>query len=683
MKKNILLLFLFLSQLAVGQVINSVYPKVPYTTLYQVAAGGEYIYTSGSCDVNMVSTDGGETWNTLENTESALAIRILPGSEGNKALFLSRDKLQILDGNTLGKTTISNSTLSLGVGNFRNLEVDNENIYVIGNSRIYKSSSDETDWQAFATLTLESSDYINSTAITQNFLFIGTREGNVYKIALIDGTITELPGFGSRISAIVMVNDLIGYISAQSETYFSRTTDGWQTRTATEGMPENIAPVAFGENVVISVNTNRMYVSMDGGVSSTYTNYPEDGQVDLIYNTFTTADGTIYFIGRSGTILKTEDFAQSFENLNPYKRSTLNDICLLDNGLGYAVGENGTVIKTTDGGENWMETDLGFAGDLNLETLVCYEDGRLLIGHDNGISIFKDNNLVQTLPIPTYQILKGNDGNYLVASQSRNNGNVIARSEDRGDTWEIIANVSSIYYGSLTQSASGMIYASDGSGNIYVGANQGTEWDIKQFDRTNVTRFAFLNENMGIFAAQGKLYKTTDGGLSSVEIASGYGISDIYYFNENQLMYSTAQNQETTVWFSNNGGSTFSSIYGSCAGTRNSYFDGAQTVWLAQKGGHINKVELDLTTSTKERIKTDSRGIFPNPNTSQGTLRFYGLEAGSTEVYCYDMMGALKFSVKIDQNHPEIELPVMKPGNYILISINNTNKKHSKLTIMD
>lgn len=140
-------------------------------------------------------------------------------------------------------------------------------------------------------------------------------------------------------------------------------------------------------------------------------------------------------------------------------------------------------------------------------------------------------------------------------------------------------------------------------------------------------------------------------------------------------MFTVAQDQKTTILFSSNLGNTFSTLNSFCSTTKNSYFDGINTVWLAQIGGHINKASLDLTTNIEGKIRKEDWSFYPNHNKSKGILNIDGLTTDLTEIQCFDITGILKLTYTIDQNHPEIELPELKPGNYILVAKNKSVAK--------
>ena len=134
MKKTILLLVL-IQQIAICQIENSVFPNEPFTELNEIVVEGNYIYTAGDCNTALVSKDAGQTWMTIAIEDATRNIRVLPGSNGAKAIYQFKDGIFVFDINTLEFTEISSSSLSLSSGNFVSVEVDGDNVFVISNQK--------------------------------------------------------------------------------------------------------------------------------------------------------------------------------------------------------------------------------------------------------------------------------------------------------------------------------------------------------------------------------------------------------------------------------------------------------------------------------------------------------------------------------------------------------------------
>jgi len=318
MKKLILLLVL-IQQIAICQIENSIFPEVPYTELSEIAVEGDYIYTAGDCNTALLSKDAGQTWTTFSIEDRIRNVRILPGSNGQKAIYQFQDEILVLDANTLEFEEISSGSLFLSSGNYVSVEVDDKNVYVISNQNIHKSlAGGDYSWSKIADFNFDN-DAVVVTDITENYMHIGTLNGSLFRVDLATDAVDLMNNFMNRIYAFDMVSDDLGYLTVQNFSHPIKTTDGGMTYTDLENLPENINVTGYGDDVIMTINTNRIYVSTDGGQTSTYIPMPEDGTYDLIYAKYVTNDGVLYLAGRSSTIVKSEDFGESFINLNEYK----------------------------------------------------------------------------------------------------------------------------------------------------------------------------------------------------------------------------------------------------------------------------------------------------------------------------------------------------------------------------
>ncbi len=190
MKKNILLL-LFIQQLAFCQDNFSVFPNVPYTELNAIAVEGDYIYTAGDCNTAIVSKDGGLTWTTITVIDVVKSICIVPGSNGEKAVYQYKDEIFEFDINTLEFTEISTSSLFLSSGNYIRVEADNQNVYVISNQNIHEAQPGQYNWTRIADFGFQN-DAVVATDITQNYLHIASLNGHLLRVHLTTNVVEEI-----------------------------------------------------------------------------------------------------------------------------------------------------------------------------------------------------------------------------------------------------------------------------------------------------------------------------------------------------------------------------------------------------------------------------------------------------------------------------------------------------------
>jgi len=599
------------SQIAIAQSELSIYPTVPYSELNAIAVEGDFIYTAGDCNSALISTDGGENWETIEVEKLVANIRILPGSNGSKAVYQFIDGVYELDAFTLEFTEISSSSLFLSSGSYISVETDDENVYVISSQNIHRGKVGEYDWEKIADFDFDNNSVLR-TDITENYLHVGTLNGQFFNVHLETNEVVEKNDFMNRISAFDMVNDDLGYFTIQSFSNPIKTTDGGETYTALENLPENINVKGYGDNVIMTINTNRIYVSTDGGASATYIPTPRDGTYDLIFSNYMTEDGTLYLAGRSSVIAKTEDFGMSFVNLNSYKRENLMDINIHSSGTGVAVGGNYSIIKTENGGAQWELTDIPLEEGNFLNAALVLAQGKYIVAGSDALVIVENDQVVHTVERGLDALHYSNSGDYLIGLQSSNNDYSIIKSTDGGLSWNTKAFLPG-YSFNISQSSNGKIYVPGLDGDIYTSTDDGETWEIERFGvDLDVTRVLFYDDNIGIATTGTQLYKTEDGGQTATQIASGYIIRNMHFVNEDQIIYTTAQNAMTNVFESIDGGESFERVKTFCSQSFNSFKDEDNVVWFAQNGGHINNYQPQGTSSTQKIIPT-STILYPNP----------------------------------------------------------------------
>ena len=609
--RKIIYLLLFFQYISFGQIENSIFPQVPYSALHTIAVSGDYIYAGGDCNTGLFSTDGGTTWNTVALNDGVRNVRILPGSNGSKAIFQYTNEIFVFDSSTENFEEISSTSLFLSSGNFVSIEVDDENVYVISNQNIHKAAAGQYDWDKIADFDFDN-DAVVVSDITENYLHIGTLNGMLMRVNTQSNATETMNDFMNRIFSFDMVSDDLGYLSIQNFTYPIKTTDGGATYSELENLPENIGVRGYGEDVIMTINTNRIYVSTDGGASSTFIRIPEDGTFDLIQASYVTDDGNLYLVGRSSTVAKTEDFGQTFINLNDYKRENLQDIEIHPSGTGVAVGGYSSVIKTTDGGETWSLVDWAYDQSNYLQAVAVMSENRYVIGGNSSITVLENDQIVSTVERGIDYMHKDVNGEYLIAIQSSNSDRSVIKSSDGGLTWETKVFLPGFAY-SISQSPSGKLFIPGQDGLILTSTDKGETWDIESFgDDLDVRDIVFYDDNLGLASTGLRLYKTTDGGATAEMLVQSYLIKNMYFITEDQLFYTSATNAQTNIYESTDGGESFSLSKEYCSESQSSYKDENDAVWFAQKGGHINRFFPKDVSSTSE-LDFGSMAFYPNP----------------------------------------------------------------------
>ncbi|MDF1694743.1 MAG: YCF48-related protein [Saprospiraceae bacterium] len=679
--KKLLLLFLCIQQFAICQSEDSVFPKVPYTELNAMAVEGNYIYSAGDCNTALISKDAGQTWTTISIEDYAKSIKVVPGTNGEMAFYQFNDGIYIFDSNDLSFEEISSSSLYLSSGNYRTIEVDEEYIYVTSNLNLHRAKVGEYEWEKVADFNFEN-DAVVVSDITENYIHMGSLYGVLLRVNLTTSELETVNDFMNRIYSFDMVTDDLGYFTIQNFTYPIKTTDGGATYTELEELPENIGVRGYGPDVIMTVNTNRIYVSTDGGQTSTYIPIPDDGTFDLIFASFISEDGTVYFAGRSSMVIKTEDFGQSFINLNEYNREHLEDIEIHPSGLGIAVGGNNSIIKTEDGGENWSIQDVpGYAYDDYMQSVAIISQNKYVVASNSSVTIIENDQAIHSAPVSLDVMHYNKEGDYFIGLRYGFSERSIVKSTDGGMTWETKAFIPNHNY-MIAQSPSGKIFIPGQDGIMYTSTDSGDTWDIESFGADiNVRHLAFLDDNTALASTGLDLHLTTDGGITTSKISTGYDIRNLHFISAEQIVYTTSNESQTNFYESTDGGQTFVPMDKFCSQTISSFRDEDNVIWMAQRGGHINKYKVESPTSTLDISGNESSLAFtPNPVSMNQSI-YFNVDGGINKASVLSISGReLKNFTTVRNNN--LSLEGLAPGIYVvLIESENGNIHQGKLVI--
>jgi len=69
-------------------------------------------------------------------------------------------------------------------------------------------------------------------------------------------------------------------------------------------------------------------------------------------------------VGQSGTILKTTNGGETWDNVTSGTYNNLNGVSFVNADIAVVVGDGQTILRTIDGGENWMPITIGIYGNL-------------------------------------------------------------------------------------------------------------------------------------------------------------------------------------------------------------------------------------------------------------------------------------------------------------------------------
>jgi hypothetical protein len=95
--------------------------------------------------------------------------------------------------------------------------------------------------------------------------------------------------------------------------------------------------------------------------------------------------GTGWIIGKSGLIIKTEDYGVTWEVLVTTTPDDLNDVSFFDINQGMIVGKNGIILYTFNGGTLWEVLNLPQVNNKTLFKVLMYQKTRVIITGQGGL----------------------------------------------------------------------------------------------------------------------------------------------------------------------------------------------------------------------------------------------------------------------------------------------------------
>ncbi len=391
---------------------------------------------------------------------------------------------------------------------------------------------------------------------------------------------------------------------------------------------------------LLAFSSQAQWVELDTGIE----NPP------YFYDVYAITPETVVVVGASGTILKTTDGGETWQQKTSGTTSNLSKILFATTDIGYIVGGNGTFLKTTDGGETWIPKDIG-------QTFALH-----------GLSCVDEN----IIYISAYE-------------------NYIMKSEDGGDSWIALPieldNIDLIQF-----FENGIGYVHTRFGEVLKTENGGETWE----ELTAFPHFQFLDENVGYFYSDG-LYKTIDGGNNFVQTSDGsWGESkDIFIINEDNIWglfslellnwgdpqygiikvsrHQSEQYEESVVIMNLPEYDLFSIHFadeniGYVVGIHN----GLGSIW--KNGTGINTMKI----SENELI--DNIKVYPNPALNELNITFE--KPVTADISLTDITGKQVYTNSLQEKDIKISTTEFPKGIYIL-SIKTVNKNLTKKIIIN
>jgi len=276
---------------------------------------------------------------------------------------------------------------------------------------------------------------------------------------------------------------------------------------------------------------------------------------------------SIFFAGTDHGVVRSTDNGASWMGANTGIPSGRGARCFATSGTYLFVGTGGDgVFRSSDMGLTWIEVNNGLTN--KYVTVLTFSDKHLFAATDDGISRTSDNGSNWTpvnsnLPYPHFSALYASNGNLLAGT---NAGSGIYCSTNEGENWTFVYPASTIwdfvscgtnlfalvdggvlfstdngstwshrtldsrYVFSALVASEGVLLAGTERGNLYISADNGTEWTPlnARFGQSQVA--ALYSEGPDILAGTqgGGIFRSTDNGSSWAPMNTGLTFSLVY-----------------------------------------------------------------------------------------------------------------------------------------------------------
>ncbi len=392
---------------------------------------------------------------------------------------------------------------------------------------------------------------------------------------------------------------------------------------------------------------------------------------------FSPFDGTIYGTGDYGTIYKSTDRGENWDDINLNTSSNIHSIALADKNAGWCVGSKGSIFKTTNGGNSWLPQNSNITHNLNgvafpnLNVGYAVGDSGAIVKTTNGGSVWTKLSSITTsklLGVTFLNLTKGfvygDNGNLhrttnggtswtkveLFTSETIRDlkfvntttgfaigdSGIVYKTSDGGTNWskKNTSNISNLYSMSFLNSQTGIICGEKGL--LLKTVNGGENWTnllVDKLGEISLKSISFVNENEGyIDLSPDTLYlKSTNGGESWFKQSIGQKVNKVFFINQN---HGWAVGDSGRILKTTNGGLNWSlkpsnttvnlvnlsfidSLVGWCAGD-NGYLlitDDGGNSWLSQNvGSDNNYLQVIFTDSNNGWVITDGAEILKTTN---------------------------------------------------------------------
>ncbi|HZW38292.1 MAG TPA: YCF48-related protein [Ignavibacteriaceae bacterium] len=392
------------------------------------------------------------------------------------------------------------------------------------------SSISFSQWTSLNPYPTSSSTFIGSSPSVNKYVTCTDYTGEA--VMTTDGGTTwkvTFMGWDGVFRRMFFLNDNIGWAAGAMSESFYKTTDGGYTWFHLPNGPDTTKYDVFfiNENIGWTVGYyGSINKTTDGGNSWT-SQSNSLLTTKTLYGVYATDNNNVFVSGSADVLLRSTDGGDSFTN-SPLVFSTATDykcVSFFNNNIGFAAGSKGRVAKTTDGGATWTPS-MNLGNTTQVWKVTCNNNGVVIASADKG---------------------------------------TVYRSTDWGSTWTTTGSFPSttITFYSVQFASENVVYLSGSSGYFYKSTDAGATWATmgrRTEALTSLKGFSMSPDNVTGYAVgnTGKIFKTTDGGLSYFQQTSPF-TATIYEVVTVDPQTVFASCQDGVVLRTTNGGATWDS----------------------------------------------------------------------------------------------------------------------------
>jgi photosystem II stability/assembly factor-like uncharacterized protein len=337
--------------------------------------------------------------------------------------------------------------------------------------------------------------------------------------------------------AVEFMNGFYGWIIGEGGVIFKTEDAGQNWNPISLNITENLNDIQFlnKQNGWICGDNGLIISSLDGGL--TWTTQTSGTNLNLEGLEFIDLNKG-WTVGDQGLILQTTNSGQNWTIQNSGSTQNFKDIAFVPSIGGAICGENGTLLKSTNNGVDWMVENLSQNNDLNAVDL-----GLKFNTHSGGFAVGNDFNQDISLGIISYsvgwhlqnsgvsEVLQDVKAISANAAWAVGNSGSVIRTNDGGNTWLPVTTINTLGYDLYAVEVVGNNIWVSGENKMWKSTDDGLTWVELISDYSQVVKdIQFIDSNNGWYLwykqnnfNERELFKTTDGGLTWVQVKNTPG----------------------------------------------------------------------------------------------------------------------------------------------------------------